>query len=68
MAFHVALAFPLMLWPARNILDEILEIFPVVEKVNKKIRFVIITVVLVSISFGIAVKVPNITIVFGKNY
>jgi hypothetical protein len=66
MGFHVALAFPLLVWPARNVLDELM--FGIEYKVTKRqqIRHAIETLVLVFTSFGIAIVVPNITTVFGK--
>jgi len=80
MVFHVTLAFPLMIWPCRNIIDQLL--FGGESSVDgehkidednnlfggdikKTIRHIFLTITIVGLAYGTAVLIPNITLVFG---
>jgi len=81
MVLHITLAFPLMIWPCRNIIDQILfgphdammDGEYVVDEDNnlfggdmkKTIRHILLTITIIGLAFGTAVLVPNITLVFG---
>jgi len=69
MAIHVALAYPLQSWAARNVLDHLLfqnagDEDPK-KKRHKNIRYAIMTVCILGFAFLGAAAIPDITIIFG---
>jgi len=70
MAFHISLAFPLLIWPSRNIVDQFFvskhnQLDTPNAKRSHLIRHVLETLIFLFSAFGLAVVLPNITIVFG---
>jgi len=63
MAAHVALAFPLQLWPCRNILDSFF--FNDNDKRMEKIRHVIETLSLLIVAYVLSITVSRIDVIIG---
>jgi hypothetical protein len=60
---HVALAFPLQLWPCRNVFDSFF--FDEKDKNREKLRHGLESVGLLAAAFLAAAVIPKVTIVFG---
>eukprot|EP01117_Protostelium_nocturnum_P020783 TRINITY_DN955_c0_g1_i1.p1 TRINITY_DN955_c0_g1~~TRINITY_DN955_c0_g1_i1.p1 ORF type:complete len:456 (-),score=176.11 TRINITY_DN955_c0_g1_i1:84-1451(-) len=63
MAAHVALAFPLQLWPCRNILDSFF--FEEGNEIRKKERHALETIFLLVVAYGLSVVAKNIDTIIG---
>jgi len=71
MAIHVALAYPLQSWAARNVLDHLLFQKPETPAMDlknprrKNIRYAIMTICILVFAYIGAAVIPDITIIFG---
>jgi len=63
MAAHVALAFPLQLWPCRNILDSFF--FNDGDKRVEKMRHILETIILLLTAYSLSVLVQRIDVIIG---
>eukprot|EP01114_Cavostelium_apophysatum_P003928 TRINITY_DN14068_c0_g1_i1.p1 TRINITY_DN14068_c0_g1~~TRINITY_DN14068_c0_g1_i1.p1 ORF type:complete len:433 (+),score=69.93 TRINITY_DN14068_c0_g1_i1:110-1408(+) len=65
MAIHVSLAFPLLIWPSRNLIDTLIFKSCNTSRTADIIRHIAITIIFIYSAYGFAVLLPNIQIVFG---